>query len=210
MGDTLQVYTTVPDAPRYAERDEERQLAKLLDVDAPGVYVDIGCNGELGSVTLWLYREKGWRGLLVDAREECLSYESTIDRPEDTFIRAAVCEYDGGRMDMVLCGNLSRFVGVGEDLGSRVFTAPSITINTLIRLMPQFAVPALFNLDIEGAEWRALSVCDFDLFQPGLMVIEQLTTGIGSTRRLWECFVTPAYDLAYENKVNTFWRRRNA
>lgn len=142
------------------ESSDETQLnqdvfALLANRFEPGFFVEIGANdGYTLSNTVYLERQFGWNGLLVEADPQ---YRDSLGSREAKSVISAVVEREG-YFDFVSAG---LYGGVADRLDTthakRTQGGRSITVwgSTLERILEQNDAPATINfisIDVEGGE----------------------------------------------------------
>lgn len=143
----------VPDSKcSYAQYGEDIIIAKYLDSNRPGFYVDVGCHHPIRqSNTLSLY-SRGWHGVVVDANRKLIDLFKRI-RPKDIPICAMVSNKE----------HLVTFTWADVDV--------TITLQTI---MENSKVPSAFDLLSIDADrnYEVLTSFDISAFRPRIIVID--------------------------------------
>ncbi|CAG7728541.1 unnamed protein product [Allacma fusca] len=171
----------------------EKYLRKLT----PGFFIESGANdGELNSNTIWLEKELGWEGLLVEADPYVFSKLRKKNRKawlanvclsgytypkEVTFYRNPVSSEAGG---LIYDPYYGAIVPVG---------AQSIPLYTLLLALNRTTVD-FFSLDVEGNELQILKTIPFDKITFKILTIEHLFVEEGK-RALWTFMKSKGYIL---------------
>lgn len=144
---------------------------KVFDLcGSNGFYVDCGANdGVSQSNTFRLEKEKGWKGLLIDASQVALNKAWEARNHDNVFIHRALSNKDDELVMGDFAGDLRGSVG-GFHYGERS-QVKTATLTSLLRLYGVRNVD-LFSLDIEGHEMEALLGLDFNYCRPKMLVIE--------------------------------------
>ena len=105
-------------------------------------------------------------------------------------------------------GTLARLTPTTPDEPA-AFRCRCLTMATLLSEHPQFRAVDFASIDVEGAEARILSITDFGIFRPTVLIVEYNTVGLSSdTRADWEPFLLGFYEPVHYNGVNGFYVRR--
>src|SRR5258707_446701 len=77
----------------YGQCGEDLIVAKVL-TDSTGFYVDVGCNHPINGSNSYLFYQRGWRGVCIDAVASFGPLFAEA-RPRDQFVHSAVSLVDG-------------------------------------------------------------------------------------------------------------------
>jgi len=193
----------------YGQNQDEVVINKYLNKDPNkelGTYVDIGaCDPSFLSNTYYYYL-KGWKGLEVDSYPG-VKEKFEKERPRDSFLRAAVTNYDG---EAIMYGRAIENSMVGDRYKktyNEEFKIECLTMDTIMSRYPEFLEADFMSMDIETNEEKALSKCDFTIFKPRLICIEFPGEG-HDHRKFWEHYLTPFYDFKEVLVNNAFYLRK--
>jgi len=174
--------TTVPERTRGGLDGLDDRLEPFLDVATPGYYVELGANDGIDqSNTLFLEREYGWRGLLIEpSLNRYLELIKNRGGAGNSFACAACVDpdYDAEFVRMTYANLMTVSSSLETDLGdsaahielgmqflrddreSVVFGATARTLQALLDDHGAPAVIDLLSLDVEGAELAVLRGVD--------------------------------------------------
>lgn len=173
----------------YSEFGEDRWIAENLPLPAHGYYVDVGCADPTdGSNTAFL-RDRGWRGLAIDANP----LFGTV-WPPDTFVQAIISDQPIVSFEFKDNGYESRVAP-----GHQRFAAVPLTHLT--------RYPAdLLSLDLEGHEYNALLSLPRPLLPP-IIISEYNTSGLGEDMRVRDYLLERGYRIAHQTPANHIFFR---
>jgi FkbM family methyltransferase len=174
--------TTLPERTRGGLNALDDRLEAYLDVATPGYYVELGANDGINqSNTLFLEREYGWRGLLIEpSLNRYLELIRNRGGASNAFACAACVDPDYGaefvRMTyanlMTVSSSLETDLGdsaahvelglqfLRDDREAVVFGAVARTLQSLLDEHGAPEVIDLLSLDVEGAELAVLRGID--------------------------------------------------
>lgn len=171
----------------YSEFGESSWIAENVQLPEDGFYLDAGCAWPFlysGSAFL---RDRGWRGVNIDA--------NPVYEPQWQSVAPFTCCVigDGKPVSFEFHGvpELSR-VGVGE-------IVPTKRLDDLLQFSPH--VDVLF-CDLEGHEFEALKTFDWKKNRPLAVVSEFNTYGIGEDFRVKEMLGAMGYSERHRTKAN--------
>jgi FkbM family methyltransferase len=154
-----------------------------------GFFVEAGANdGFDQSNTYHLERQRGWRGLLVEAVPE-LSRLAAVERPRSRVVNCALVARgeDGGEVEIRYGGLRSVVAGThGSDAADRAWVEPAFDLGlereyrvavparTLSSLLDEAGTPEvdLLSLDVEGYEPQVLAGLDLERHAPRYVLVE--------------------------------------
>lgn len=160
----------------------------------PGFFLEIGCwNGEIISQTAYLEREKGWKGIAVDAfpmgfeNRTCKLCSKAISKDglPRTFIKVTIDRRDGG--DVSYFSGFKDAVKVHLPLIQEFcdYTEVELETITIEKLYREYNLPdyiEFLSIDTEGSELEIFRSIDFQKCEFGLIVFEH--NGDEKARRL--------------------------
>lgn len=164
----------------WSQYGEEIGLDRVLSVNRPGFFVDVGCyHPTKYNNTFKLYR-RGWRGVNIDLDHIKIA-AFNLRRPADTNIVAAVSDKEE---TVTLCSTgfytVTQTIDAGamEKLRRRgvpVELKP-IRTRTLSSILDETEFRgrkiALLSIDVEGIELKVLQSLDFERYQPKVIIVE--------------------------------------
>ncbi|MGE3769985.1 MAG: FkbM family methyltransferase [Bdellovibrionales bacterium] len=164
----------------YASSAEDLLVARYFPADFVGTYVDVGCYKPVDYSNTYLFYQRGWRGLCIDAADYKADYAA--QRPGDTFVQSGVG---------VTPGTLTYYV-IPEDPTSNTFDArlvdamrqhkgftcieQQVPVQPLSDILAAHPVERIdfLNIDIEGMDIGVLKAFDFNRYRPRVIAIEDL------------------------------------
>ena len=162
---------------RFSENTEEWIIRDFFQDRRDGLFVDVGAgHPEVGSNTMYLERQLGWRGLAIDAQESYAAEYARL-RPQTTFVAAFVSDRTGDKVRFFLNTNQPTLASASKRVTSRWREATgSVDLPTvsLTDALDHFGVKTMqfLNLDVELYEPQALAGFDIKRFRPELVCIE--------------------------------------
>ena len=180
-----------PDIPNeyfLSKSEEDRKLMKWFGSICGGTYLELGgLDGRMFSNSFVFNKALGWKGVLIELRQDNFE-KMVVNRPDEiASINAGVC--DKPQTLHAVHSELGAVSGIYE------FAAPSfkerwwpgislendprvqpIECDTLDNLLLKYAPEAthfdFLSLDVEGAEFSVLKSIDFDRTQFGIVLVE--------------------------------------
>jgi FkbM family methyltransferase len=160
----------------YGQGALDQQILGYFSNRPPDYYVDLGCHYPDKISNTYIFYQKGWRGLCVDANPSLVERFKRA-RPKDVVAWACVGE-KSGETTFAICNDpgLSHVLGdvphfnAGDE--ARRITVP---VKTLRDLFEEYGVPnrfGLLSIDIEGSDLAALQSSDFHRWRPDVIVVE--------------------------------------
>lgn len=180
----------------YSEFGEDRWIAEHLALPAQGVYVDVGAGHPHYASNTAFLRERGWRGLAIDANPRWFNFWET------TFFRGLIASQPTARFyENGLC---SRIDEQGE-------------IEETVRLgavLKGFGIEKIdfMSIDLEGAEFDAFQTFDLVRHAPAIVVAEYSTKNETDTEarcdfRLRDHLLARDYRLMHTTEANFIFQR---
>lgn len=160
----------------------ERIFYSLLERDQNyvGFYVDIGAFDPITCSNTWLYYQRGWRGLTIEANPERVNRFRAL-RPRDIHVNAAVGAERLDRYvqfsDPLLNGFLTDdVIALHRANGFAVVRTGMVSIRPIESLLyehvPSGTAIDYLNIDVELMEDEILSTWDFSRWMPRIIAIE--------------------------------------
>ena len=164
----------------YAMDGEDTALLDYFENIKQGFYVDVGAHHPVQRSNTCLLYLKGWRGINIDVSDFSLELFNFL-RPDDLNIQSAISDKDG-EIELFYQKDFSqlsttdiRWAKENFDNNFKTKKINSITLNTLLEnsVYKNKNIDFL-NIDVEGAELKALSGLDFNIYKPKVLCIEIL------------------------------------
>jgi FkbM family methyltransferase len=166
----------------WSQGGEDLAFLHMIPDYHDGFYIDIGAHHpDRFSVTRHLY-QSGWHGINVDANPD-LEMDFVRRRPRDIFVNAAVgklAEYEIYIFKEPAISTVDTFWKENQESIGRaikdVKKIRGITLRELLSLKPENRKVDLINIDIEGADFDALSSIEFETlkheYKPTWLMLE--------------------------------------
>lgn len=158
----------------YSQNGEDLVIVNLfatLGVHV-GTYLDLGCHHPTNISNTRLLYDRGWRGVCVDANVN-VGGDFRRLRPEDTFVCVGVGARDEERTFFMFDDYSGRNTFNGDDADETLNTHPNLkmarcrklrttTIENIIQLWCNGAMPQFISCDLEGLDYAAFLACNFE------------------------------------------------
>ena len=172
-----------------------------------GFYVDAGCYHPLHLSNTFLLHRIGWRGINIDLSKYSIDLFNYL-RPNDININSAVSNVDG-ETTFYYQKQLSQLTTTKKNISlermqgkikQRLISAH--TLNTLLKnsVFSNKKIDFL-NIDVEGADYEAISSLNFDIYKPRLICIEIAETDI-SNSKIYKFLRELNYKMIWSSKSN--------
>lgn len=153
-------------------------INEVLDIRAPGYYVDVGCNDPIIHSNTYKLYQSGWRGIAIDANKALIERYKKI-RQRDV----AICSLVSDITEELQFTNFRQplFSSVETTYvkeWGQVFMVESVTTMKPARLdeiLDRHEVPKCFELlkvDVEGHDLHVLNSLDFEKYRPRIILVE--------------------------------------
>ena len=177
--------------PSYSYEGQDRIAFSLLRSIKKGNYIDIGANHPILNNNTYLFYEKLWTGLAIDGNNEFNNLWKD-KRPNDIFINELISDdikeanfeiYKDKEISSIDYETQIRYRS--RILDKDEIKSKKIKTNTLTNILKQINFTNkeihLLSIDVEGEDFNVLKGLDFNLFQPGLIIIENKNYSINKT-----------------------------
>ena len=172
-----------------------------------GFYVDIGCYHPLHLNNTFLLNANGWRGINVDLSEYSVDLFNYI-RPNDVNINAAISN-ENRKIKFYYQKKLSQLTTVKKDISLKRMQGDinekeinAYTLDTILN-NTEFKNKKIdfLNIDIEGADFDALTSLNFDIYKPKIICIEIDNSNITNSE-IYNFLVNLNYKKMWSSKSN--------
>lgn len=161
---------------------EEATYLHQFHTTHPGTFVEVGAyDGHMFSNTRQLSKCFGWKGLLIEANiDNYANLIKRLDRPNIVAKHSAICEppqrwtrftLDGGAVSTDVSRVSSSFQRKWSSFNHPNYTA-MIPCAPMSELLGDIRHVHYFSIDVEGAEWTAVTTIDFNITQIDTFSIE--------------------------------------
>lgn len=187
--------TVSNDMYRSLEGQDRWVIENVYPGKRDGWFIEAGaCDGVIGSNTLLLEREYGWKGICVEpvpsyyedlrANRQCHTFNCCLtDTPNNVAFTLNVTARGTSSMADCRPHSLSeKFYTSGHTV--ETITVPGRPLQDLLREAGAPRFIEYFSFDVEGAEYRVLRSFPFDEYTFGCLTIERGSEQYGELRRL--------------------------
>ncbi|XP_068201593.1 protein Star-like [Palaemon carinicauda] len=134
-----------------------------------GFFVEVGANdGETSSVTMYLERELGFNGLLIEANPRL--YEQVVGKERKAYSIQAALSPTNASEELLLAGGGQHDHLVNETSKNST-RVPAFPFYSILRSVNISFIDVL-RLDIEGFEYKILKTIPFEKVKVGIFVID--------------------------------------
>ena len=143
-----------------------------------GFYIDVGCYHPLHRNNTFLLHKNGWSGINIDIHQFSIDLFDYL-RPDDVNLNCAVSDTNGVT-EMFYQKALSQLSTIDEQQAEKVFQGhiktskiKSFTLDAVLKKLKfNDKKIDLLDIDIEGADLKALKGFNLETFKPELICIE--------------------------------------
>ena len=187
----------------YSMEKEDIEIVKYLGNISNGFYVDVGCYHPLHLNNCYLLFKAGWTGINIDLSEFSIDLFNYC-RPNDININCAVTNTDG-KINYFYQKKLSQLTTINKDIAEErmqgVIKKNEINSRTLTSILDESRFKNrridFLNIDIEGADYKALLSLDFNKYRPKIICIE--ITEVVKTSKIYNFLKEKNYDLNWSS-----------
>ena len=159
---------------------EDTAIDKFVENKNNGFYVDLGAHHPLHRNNTYLLFKKGWSGINIDVNEFSIELFEFL-RPKDTNIQTAISDKNDVitfyyQKDFSQLNTTNK--NIAKENFSNEFKEKSIVCHTIENILENSKFKNskidFLNIDIEGAEMKALKTLNFAKYDPQVICIEIL------------------------------------
>jgi len=172
---------------------EDRILYYLFLRQDSGFYVDIGAYDPIDCSNTYLFYEKGWRGINIDARPGSMNTFNRW-RPRDINLEVAIANKEDFLTYYQLTESASTMNSFSQeflqDLGmeDRIVSKTQIKTYTLCSILDQYLPPSIsidfLSVDVEGMDLEVLKSNDWVKYRPKVVLVESIHRNLGNLPEL--------------------------
>lgn len=179
----------------FGQDGEDLILDRLLDRQAKGFYVDVGAHHPARFSNTYLFYQRGWRGINIDAMPGSMRAFKRL-RPRDINIEAGVA----GVADQLAYFQFNEPALNTFDADEaqhknkppyRLLNTTNVQVERLDRILDQHMPPGqlidFMSVDVEGKDYEVLRSNDWQRYRPRFVLAETLRTDL---LKLRDCPVT--------------------
>lgn len=187
----------------YSQTGEDRIIQAILG-NAPGFYIDVGCNHpQKCSNTFELYK-RGWRGINIDANASLIDKQKSL-RIADVAVCAAISdkehevvftEFDDSFVSSLSLDHVQEWKRHRAIKATRL--VKTVTLTSILNSARTPPRPDLLCIDVEGHDYEVLTSLDLKLYRPRLIVVEMHGFDLGNPNenRIYGYLVSKGYRMA--------------
>lgn len=191
----------------YSMEGEDLAVLKYIDDIKDGFYVDAGCYHPLHLNNTLLLHNMGWRGINIDISKYSIDLFNHC-RPEDVNVNLAVSN-KSGHLKYYFQKKISQLTTTRKDISlSRMqgnIKEKQISSDTLSSIIEKSKFENrkidFLNIDVEGADYEALTSLDFKIYNPKIICIE-ITENKIEDSKIFKFLVDLNYKKVWSSKTN--------
>lgn len=163
----------------FSKSGDDIQLKKLVNKNAPGVYVDIGCWDPIKSSNTYFFHLRKWKGICIDPNPELKQlYEKY--RPSDTFINCGIGKGDD-RLNYYMfkessMNTFSENFAEKHKMHLELIEKKKVPLRTLKDILDDNLKENdrldFFDVDVEGLDLEVLKTNDWEKYRPKIILVE--------------------------------------
>lgn len=169
----------------FAQEGEDILLARLMDGQKSGFYVDVGAHHPSKCSNTYYFYKRGWRGINIDAMPGSMKLFNLL-RPRDINIEIAisdkqeVLEFHAFNNPLFNSADKeiaeSRRTAFGEERSKKnVFQVQAHTLESVLeRYLPINTEIDFLSIDVEGLDLNVLKSNNWSKFRPKYILVEIL------------------------------------
>ncbi len=172
-----------PSTTTFSLAGEDRILNYLFLRQTSGFYVDIGAFDPIDCSNTYLFYEKGWRGINIDARPGSMKEFEKL-RPRDINLEAAIANREDSLTYYQMAESVNTMNTFSKDfleeLGMEDSIVNEIKIKTsklstiLDQYLPKSTPIDFMSVDVEGMDLEVLKSNNWALYRPKVVLVESL------------------------------------
>ena len=162
----------------YSFDGEDLIVEKYFKEKPPGVYIDVGCHNPIYLNNTFLLHKKKWKGINIDTSQFSINLFNYM-RPNDLNYNCAISnnnedvklyfQKEFSLLSTIQIDHAEKFMqGTIKEKTIKAFTLDEIISKSIYKN----SKIDFLDIDIEGADLKALEGLSFDKFEPELICIE--------------------------------------
>lgn len=170
------VYLEKSKRAHYSQFGEDIAIARVLNTDRAGFFVDVGCYHPRRYSNTWMLYQKGWRGINIDIDSIKIDAFNLL-RKEDINIVSAVSNKNG-EVSYYSNGFYSLSVSLDDDFvaGKEKYRRKTTKCRGLSEIIDDTKYKGrqidFLSVDVEGHDVEVLRSLDFERYSPRLVAVE--------------------------------------
>jgi hypothetical protein len=193
----------------YSQEGEDLILSRIFEAQKTGFYVDVGAHHPQRFSNTYLFYQRGWRGINIDAMPGSMELFKKI-RPRDINLEVAILK--DKKILTYYQFNEPALNTFSEELskrrdgqnGYKIVRTPEIEGLPLSQIFDEYLSAEyqggidFLSVDVEGLDLDVLETNDWSLYRPKIVLVELLAGSLDST------YSDPVYQLMRKNSYKLF------
>lgn len=177
----LYIGKLVPGNTTFSQCGEDRILNFIFPGKKDGFYVDIGAFHPLDLSNTYLFYQKGWHGINIDARPGSMKQFQKL-RPRDINLEVAVStnsqpltyyQMSEVKSSMNSCNaDFIESIGMDKEIINKTKIQSEKLSSILDKYLPNSQIIDFMSVDVEGMELDVLQSNDWHIYRPKIILIE--------------------------------------
>lgn len=171
----------------YAQEGEDRVLLRFLEDKVSGFYVDIGAHHPIRFSNTFLYYQKGWNGINIDAMPGSMEAFNSL-RPRDINLQLPISSKK--QLLKYYSFNEPALNTFSEEEAKKKDGLRSYRIIQIIEMetlplsdvLDEYLLPNqkidFMSIDVEGLDFEVLKSNNWEKYMPEIILIESLTNSL--------------------------------
>jgi len=175
----------------FSQCGEDRILNYIFAGKKDGLYVDIGAFHPINCSNTYLFYEKGWHGINLDARPGSMKEFNRL-RPRDINLELAIADSEelltyyqmSEEKNLNLMNSFSidfiRQIGMENSIVKQTEIKTSKLSKVLNEYLPKSTVIDFMSIDVEGMEIEVLKSNNWEVYRPRVLLVESIAKNISN------------------------------
>jgi len=196
-----------PSTSTFSLCGEDRILSYLFLRQDSGFYVDIGAYDPIDCSNTYLFYEKGWRGINIDARPGSMNSFNRW-RPRDINLEVAVANKEDSLTYYQLTESASTMNSFSQEflkelgMEDKIVSQSQIKTDQLASILDKYLPPStpidFLSVDVEGMDLEVLKSNDWVAYRPKVVLVESIARNLETLSKVdiidfmvshdYECF----------------------
>ena len=188
----------------YSFDGEDLIVEKYFKEKPPGVYIDVGCHNPIYLNNTFLLHKKKWKGINIDTSQFSINLFNYM-RPNDLNYNCAISnnnedvklyfQKDFSLLNTIQIDHAKKFMqGNIKEKTIEAFTLDEILSKSIYK----DSKIDFLDIDIEGADLKALEGLSFDKFKPELICVEIHENEIDKSK-IYKFLINKKYELIWSS-----------
>jgi FkbM family methyltransferase len=195
----------------YAQEGEDMLLARLLEAEPTGFYVDVGAHHPLRFSNTYVFYQRGWNGINIEADPDAVPLFRRL-RPRDTHVQCGVSDRPGTltyyRFEESALNTFDAGLAAERAGHWRTRASIQVPVTTLAEILsshlPAGQAISFLSIDVEGHDLAVLRSNDWARYRPPYVLSESLRSSLATLDSDPQCrFMASVGYEAFAKTVNT-------